>query len=163
MFIFVLFKSAKYLIRLMKSNRFLILSIVAGMLFLFSGTANAQFIALARKIKSMNTAESDVATVLLDAKTFKVYTAIVDTLSSEKKFKISNRDDKKRFVEFTARNNKFSMQVDSIADGLTQITVVAPVSEDKETRNSQAAVEAIQRISAMAGVKCTVEKPKSKQ
>ena len=89
---------------------------------------DAQFVAIARKVKSMRAGDMEVATVLLDAKTYKVYRAVIDTLNTDPKFTITRQDNTKRFVEFTKAKNSISIQVDSLADGLSQITVAAKES-----------------------------------
>ncbi len=107
----------------------------------------------------MRTSEADVATVILEARTFRVYQAIMDTLTTNKKFEISSSDNAKRFVEFTIRNYKVSMQVDSLESGLTQITVVSVQSDKSQKQTTDIAVEAIIKASQMAGIKCTADKP----
>jgi hypothetical protein len=107
----------------------------------------------------MHTSEVDVATVILDAKTFRVYNAIVDTLTSNKKFAIKSRDNARRFVEFTVQTYKVSMQVDSLENSLTQITVASTHSENSTKQPTDTAVDAISRVCQMAGIKCTLSKP----
>lgn len=135
------------------------ISLVIGFMFLVSSPVHSQFVTLARKIKSMRTSEVDVATVILDARTFRVYRSIVDTLTSNKKFKISNMDNSKRFVEFSNQTYKVSMQVDSLEKNLTQITVSSVHSDNAAHQTTDIAVEAIIRVCQMAGIKCTKDKP----
>jgi hypothetical protein len=129
-----------------------------GFAFLVSSTVNAQFITIARKVKSMRTGQTDVATVIIDAKTFRVYQAVIDTLTSDPKFKISNRDNAKRFVEFTSGTYKVSMQVDSLEIGLSQITVAANHSDSSPKQPKDIAVDVIFRVCSKVGVKCTLDK-----
>jgi hypothetical protein len=118
----------------------------------------AQFVTIARKIKSMRTSETDIATVIIDAKTYRVYRAVIDTLTSNPKFTINSRDDAKRFVEFTTGPNKVSMQIDSLAIDLCQITVSAKHSENATKQSTSIAVEAVLRVCDKVGVKCTLDK-----
>lgn len=134
------------------------LFLMIGFAFLVSTSVNAQFITIARKVKSMRTGQSDVATVIIDAKTFRVYQAVIDTLTSDPKFKISNRDNAKRLVEFTSGTYKVSMQVDSLAIGLSQITVAANHSDNSPKQPKDIAVDAIFRVCSKVGVKCTLDK-----
>ena len=106
----------------------------------------------------MHTSKSDIATVILDAKTYRVYAIIIDTLTTNKKFEISSRDNAKRFVEFTNQTYKVSMQVDSLEKSLTQITVVSMHSDNSQKQATDIAVKAILRICQLVGIKCTVDK-----
>jgi hypothetical protein len=126
--------------------------------FLLSTPIHAQWMTIARKVKSMRTSQTDVATVIIDAKTFRVYQAVIDTLTSNSKFKITNRDNTKRLVEFTNGNNTVSMQIDSLATGLTQITVAANHSDNASKQQTDFAVDAIFGVCHKVGVKCTVDK-----
>ncbi|MCX6285061.1 MAG: hypothetical protein NTW31_12600 [Bacteroidetes bacterium] len=126
--------------------------------FIFSSTASAQFITIARKIKSMHSGSTDVATVILDAKTFKVYGAVIDTLTTNAKFKISQRDNTRRFVEFTTGTYKVSMQVDSLAVGLSQITVSSAHVDNSAKQTTDIAVDVILTVCRKLGVKCTLDK-----
>jgi hypothetical protein len=129
-----------------------------GFVFLMSLPIQAQFVTIARKIKSMRTSETDIATVIIDAKTYRVYRAVIDTLTSNPKFTINSRDDAKRFVEFTNGPNKVSMQIDSLANDLSQITVAAKHAESSAKQPTSIAVEAVLRVCDKIGVKCTLDK-----
>jgi len=130
-----------------------------GFVFLFSVPVHAQFITIARKIKTMRTGNTDIATVLIDARTFRVYQIIIDTLTTGQKFKIISRDNVKRYVEFSNQKYKVSMQVDSLAKGLTQITVASVHSDNTPKQTTDVAVDAIVRVCKMVGIKCTIDKP----
>ncbi len=132
--------------------------LMIGFISLMSTPIQAQFVTLARKIKSMRTSQSDIATVIIDAKTFRVYKAVLDTLTSDPKFAINSRDDTKHFVEFTVGTNKVSMQIDSLSVDLSQITVAANHAENAPKQAKDLAVEAIVRVCSKVGVKCTLDK-----
>jgi hypothetical protein len=134
------------------------LLLVIGFVLLFSGPVHSQFVTIARKIKSMHTSKSDIATVILEAKPYKVYETIIDTLTTNKKFEITSRDNVKRFVEFTNQTYKVSMQVDSLERFLTQITVASMHSDNSQKQATDVAVSAIIRICKLVGIKCTVDK-----
>ena len=134
------------------------LLLMIGFAFLLSSPIHAQFITIARKIKSMRTSQTDVATVIIDAKTYLVYKAVVDTLTSDPKFKITSRDNVKRFVEFTNGTNKVSIQIDSLTTGLSQVTVAANHSDASPKQPADLAVDAILRVCNAVGVKCTLDK-----
>ena len=134
--------------------------LVVGFALLFAAPVHSQFVTIARKIKSMHTTQADVATVILDARTFRVYQVIIDTLTSNKKFEISSRDNAKRFVEFTNRTYKVSMQVDSLENGLSQITVASMHSDNAAKQSTDIAADAIVRVCHMAGIKCTLPETK---
>lgn len=142
----------------MKTYRIYSFFLLIGFVIYFSVSSQAQFVTIARKIKSMRTSQTDVATVIIDAKTFMVYKAMIDTLTSVPKVKITNRDNLKRLVEFTCETNTISMQVDSLANALSQITVSAAHSDNKQKQTTDLAVEAIFRVCHKVGVKCTLDK-----
>lgn len=143
----------------MKTFKHFSFFLVIGILLFASLPAHAQWVTIARKVKSMRTPETDIATVMLDAKTYRVYGAITDTLTKDKKFTIVSRNNEKRYVEFTSKGYKVAMQVDSLENGLTQITVASKHSEDATKQSTEIAVDAILRVCKMAGIKCTVGKP----
>jgi hypothetical protein len=132
-------------------------SLLTAFVITFTIPVQAQFITIARKIRSSHTSKADVATVILDAKSFKVYKALIDTLTSVPKLKIISRDNVKRLVEFTYNQNTVSMQVDSLDKDLSQITVVAIPSENAPKQSTEMAVNAIRAACNKAGVKCTVQ------
>jgi hypothetical protein len=129
-----------------------------GFLLVFSVPVSAQWATIARKVKSMRTGKTDVATVLVDARTYRVYGAVTDSLASDPKFKILSRDNTKRLVKFTNGTFTVSMQVDSIAVGLSQITVAADHSDDLEKQATDVAVEAVFRVCQKVGIRCTLDK-----
>ncbi|HTX89535.1 MAG TPA: hypothetical protein VMC08_11135 [Bacteroidales bacterium] len=133
---------------------------VIFLLMLGGGSADAQFVALARKIKSMHSSDVDVATVMLDANPSKVYKAVLDTLGTDPKCKITSRDPIKRMVEFYHGQQKVSMQVDSLATGFSQITVASAHVEDAPRQATDLATETILKVCRKAGIPCTVEPPK---
>lgn len=144
----------------MKNPRILFVSIIALFALMIPVlTVNAQFITIARKIKSMHTPQTDIATVMVEAGTAGVYRTVIDTLSSNKTFAITSRNDTKRYVEFTKKGTSFSMQIDSLAKNLSQITVACPKPPDEETSATQPAVQAILRVCKILGVQGTIEKP----
>lgn len=129
---------------------------------LFSSTASAQFITIARKMKSKLSGSTDVATVTLDVKTFKVYAAVIDTVTSNKKFSIEKRDDVKRIVEFTNSKYKVSMQIDSLASEKSRITVSAAHAENSDKQAVDIAVNAIVAVCKKLGLQCSCESQQKK-
>lgn len=124
---------------------------------LLSSSVSAQFVTLARKIKSKRTTQSDFATVIIDAKTFRVYQAVIDTLTSNAKFKINQRNNAERLVEFTNGVNTVSMKIDSLAIDQCQITATAPHAETSQKPATNLAVNAIIAVCQKLGIKCTVD------
>lgn len=141
----------------MKTQSFsltLIPTILLAFCFLSAG---AQFITLARKIKSKHSQGAEVSVVVLDAKTYKVYRAMIDTVSSAPKLKITARDDSKRAVAFTTGTSHVKMKVDSLETVLCQITVSATDSVQPSAKTMELTVNAIQGVCKKLGIKCTVE------
>jgi hypothetical protein len=122
---------------------------------LLSTPATAQFVTIARKVKSMHTPKTDVATVLIEAKTYRVYQAVIDTLTAHKKFKILSKDNSLRKVEFSNGIYTVNMQIDSLANGFSQITVVSDHTDNAQQPQANIAVNAVIAICEKLGVKCT--------
>ena len=118
---------------------------------------SAQFVTLARKIKAKMTDGKQVASVILDAGATKVYLAVTDTLTSDKRSKILKREDARKFVEFTHDDLSLTMQVDSLGAGLSQITVQAEKSGSSSQKTTDAAVKAVLAVCHKMGLKCTTQ------
>jgi hypothetical protein len=132
--------------------------LVIGFAILFSAPVQAQWITITRKIRSLRTSQADVATVMIEGSTFKVYRAVIDTLTSNPKFQVTGRKDAERLVEFTRGTSKISMKVDSIANGLSQITVSAAHADNVQQQATDIAVSAVFSICKKVGVTCTLDK-----
>jgi hypothetical protein len=122
-----------------------------------SAPVQAQFVTIARKIKTLRTGQSDIATVIIDARTFLVYQAVIDTLKSNPKFQITHRNNAENSVEFNIQTYTVTMKVDSLANGLSQITVSAAPPGDSGKQATNMAVEAILGVCNKAGIKCTFD------
>ena len=134
------------------------LFLAAGLMIIsVSVPAEAQFVTIARKIKTMRTGQADIATVILDARTFRVYQAVIDTLKSNPKFLINSMNNAEKSVEFSIKTYTVTMKVDSLATGLTQITVSAAPPGETEKQATSMAVEAIMGVCRKAGITCTVD------
>ncbi len=141
----------------MNKIKFHALFLMTWIIFLGSIPLHGQFVTIARKIKSMHTEKTDIATVLIDAKPQKVYKAIIDTLTTDTRVKIKTRDNSIRQVEFNNGRYDVSMRVDSLAAVLTQITVAVENSGESQKPATNPSVEAILKVCQKAGITCTVE------
>lgn len=141
----------------MKMSKLYTPFLLIGLMVLISLPVDAQWVTIARKVKSMRTGNSDIATVIIDAGTSNVYRAVIDTLTTNPKFKIIQRDNAKRQVQFTNDIYTVSMQVDSLAIGLSQIMVVAESSGLPPRNKIDVAVSAIIGVCNKIGIKCELE------
>ncbi len=132
---------------------------LVGIMIIVSQPLPAQFLTIARKIKSMKSDGKDVATVIIDAGAFKVFKAVIDTITSDPKCKILQRDNAKKLVEFTHDSFSLSLQVDSLAAGLSQITVLAQHSENSQQKATDVAANVILSICHKMGINCTLKEP----
>ena len=140
----------------MNKYSFVFILLLTGVIISVSVPVQAQFITIARKIKTMRTSQSDIATVIIDARTFRVYQSVIDTLNSNPKFNIIRRNSADNSVEFSIKTYTVTMKVDSLAADLSQITVsAAPPDSEKQATNM--AVEAIMGVCHKAGIKCTID------
>jgi hypothetical protein len=156
MFIFPASEKIKYQAVMSRSKRNLIL-ILLGFMICCPMPASAQFVTIARKIKAKLSDGKDVASVILDAGASKVYNAVTDSLTSDSRCRILKRDDAKKFVEFTHDSNSLTLQVDSLASGLSQITAVAEKSKNSSDNTANSAVQAVLRVCHLVGTKCTLK------
>jgi hypothetical protein len=143
----------------MKRAKLFLILLFCGLMVGAAEPVSAQFITLARKIKSMNSDGKTVATVIIDANASKVYKAVIDTLTTQSKFRITKRDNGNKHVEFTRDESSVTMQVDSLAAGYSQITVLAVDTESKDPskKTSEAAVKAIVTVCHKVGITCSVK------
>jgi hypothetical protein len=142
----------------MKTNRTYFILLFIGALYLLPSPVSAQFITIARKIKTMHTGHADIATVIIEAGTFRVYQAVTDTLTANPKFRITSRSKADNSVEFSIKTYTVSMKVDSLANNLAQITVSSSPSGGSEKSATNMAVESIMGVCEKMGIKCTVDK-----
>jgi hypothetical protein len=142
----------------MKISAFRSLIILIGLLFLASLTVDAQWVTIARKVKSLRTGDTDIANVIIDAGTANVYKAAIDTLTSNPKVRFTSRDNAKRLVQFSNEMYSVSMQVDSLAAGLCQVTVAAESTGIPPRSETDAAVNVIFGVCHKAGIKCVLDK-----
>ncbi len=135
--------------------------LIFGLMVCFSSPLPAQILTIVRKVKSMHSDDGnkDVATVILDAGASNVYRAAMDTLQAVPKIRITKTEKNRRYVEFSNETNSISIQVDSMAVQLSQITVLATHGGNSTKKASDMAVNTILGICHKAGIKCTVTTP----
>jgi hypothetical protein len=141
----------------MKISKSLTTLLLTGLIGLISAPADAQWVTIARKVKSMRTGTTDIAHVIIDAGTTNVYKAVIDTLTSNPKVNITLRDDKKRQVQFNNELYIVAIQVDSLGTNLSQITVAAVSSGIVSQPKTDVAVKTIFGVCNKAGINCVLE------
>jgi hypothetical protein len=114
----------------------------------------AQFITIARKIKSKVSGDKDIASVILDASSTRVYKAMIDTITAQPKVKITKNDKQKKLVEFTNGTDNITMQVDSVGVNFAQITVTAQQEGTSSKKETDVAVNAILGVCHKVGLHC---------
>ena len=135
------------------------LPLLAALAICLSLPSQAQFITIARKIKSMNSGDKDVATVILDAGCAKVYKAVTDTLSSDPACRILKRDDAKKQVEFSHDSYTLSIKVDSMDVSVSQITVLSENQGKSTQKSAGKAANVILAVCRKTGLQCTLKEP----
>ena len=129
-----------------------------------AGVANAQWVYLGRKalgkvrqlsseVKNSQQPGYDVASVLLEARAENVYKTAVSMLQSHGEWKITQRDDKTRSIEFTDGKITAGMQVSLLEDHLTQIIVVSSGAPGK-TGPTSLVVNGVLRVCREMNVHC---------
>jgi hypothetical protein len=141
----------------MKKTTVLSRLLMFGFILTLAFSSQAQWVTLARKVKSMRTGGTDVATVIIEAGATKVYRAVIDTLTTDPKFGVISRDDGKKYIEFSKEPYLLAIRVDSLANNLAQIIVASNVTGPPPKKPTDMAVDAIFRVCNKVGVKCTLE------
>jgi len=139
----------------MKGYRLFCTMIIVGVMLGSSMPVSAQFVTLARKIKSKLTEGKEVAIVILDAGASKVYKAVNDTLASSPRFMVQARDNQRREVKFMHDEITLSVLVDSLSAGYSRITVEAEPAKNTQPKQTDAAVKAILAVCHKVGLTCT--------
>jgi len=93
----------------------------------------------------------------LDAQSYKVYRAVTDTVTSNPRLKIISRDDHKRVICFRSGTSKVKMEVDSLGEVTSKITVSVTDSVQPPAKTTEVAVKTIQGVCKKLNIKCTVE------
>jgi hypothetical protein len=141
----------------MKKTTVLSRLLMFGFILTLAFSSQAQWVTLARKVKSKCTGGTDVATVIIEAGATKVYRAVIDTLTTDPKFGVISRDDGKKYIEFSKEPYLLAIRVDSLANNLAQIIVASNVTGPPPKKPIDMAVDAIFQVCNKAGVKCTLE------
>lgn len=143
----------------MKKNRIFSLAVlfILSLLILAPATSEAQFVAIARKIKNLSSGDKDVATVIMDAGASKVYAAAVDTVTAHKKFRITKKENSTRHLEFSNGESTITIQVDSLQSKLSQITVLAVQEGSASKSATQSATNTILAICRKLNLQCSTK------
>ena len=131
-------------------------TVTIAMVLLAFQVALAQWVAVARSVKRMRTKDLDVATVMLEAKPERVYQTVIGAATGDTKFKIINRDDAIRLVEFTNGSRNVAIQVDAVAEGLTQLTIGATSPKPRQKSTTDLVLEQVLKVCQQMGVSCSV-------
>jgi hypothetical protein len=129
-----------------------------------SGIANAQWVYVGRKalgkvrqlsseMKGSQQPGYDVATVLLEAHADKVYSTAVTMLQTHKEWKITQRDDKSRTIEFSDGKRSAGMQINRLEDNLCQLLIVSAGPSEK-TDTTSLVLNGVLRVCKEMGVHC---------
>jgi hypothetical protein len=108
---------------------------------------------LSSEVKNSQQPGYDVASVLLEARAENVYKTAVSMLQSHGEWKITQRDDKTRSIEFTDGKITAGMQVSLLEDHLTQIIVVSSGAPGK-TGPTSLVVNGVLRVCREMNVHC---------
>lgn len=141
----------------MRIFRFLPALMVTCFLLLTCFPASSQFVTLARKIKSKHTATAVESSVVLDAHSYKVYQAVIDTVIASRKLKVIQRDDSKRMIEFSNGENTLTLKVDSLDKKVSCISVTCPGKDKADTGPEQLTIKAIMAVCTKLGINYTTE------
>jgi hypothetical protein len=131
---------------------------------LLSSVADAQWVLLGRKAigvvsrlttKTQDGVDSDVASVLIEARAEKVYDAAVKILKEKQNLKITYNDDKARSVEFTDGKIIVGMKAIPMAETVTHLLISSSGPSQGSTKAS-VVLEAVFRVCKETGVKCVL-------
>ena len=121
----------------------------------------AQWVFIAKKgmglIRQMQSENTDVAAVLLQAKADNVYNTAVKTIQANPNLHIIKRSDADRTIGFTDGERIVNMKVTSLDDKVSDLLISSNVSSGKPGATSLV-VENVLRICKEMKVQCSPEK-----
>src|SRR5271169_2736611 len=118
----------------MTQHRRLTLACLAMALTLSAGSAQAQWVMVARAVagrvqqmsdRSKDGSGFDVATVVLEANADKVYQTAIKNLSARSDLKITQQDARRRLVQFTNGPQIASLQATPLGEKITQLVIAS--------------------------------------
>ena len=95
----------------------------------------------------------DVATVLLEAHADKVYSTAVTMLQAHKEWKITQKDDKSRTIEFSDGKRSAGMQINRLEDNFCQLLIVS-TGTSGTTNTTSLVLNGVLRVCNEMGVHC---------
>jgi hypothetical protein len=147
----------------MNSRRIAGCLLAASLLTLCARAADAQWVFLARKVigrvESMQqtpkpgTPTYDVASVVLDAPSTKVYQTVVSTVKSHPENRITQRDDRSLNLEVSRGPFTVGIHVVALQDKVSQLIIAAVVPPGQQSPTSYA-VQHILQVCAQMKVTC---------
>ena len=151
---------------MLRARTLLGLLLTLGFLVLATGSAEAQWVFVARKVigrvesmtqsKQPDTPRYDVATVMLEADADKVYQTVLATIATHKDYKIVQRNDATRNVEVANGTLSAGVNVVKLQDKVAQLIIASVIPPNGESPTSFA-VGNVLRICQEMKVVCTLE------
>ena len=137
----------------------------AGLLLLGIISVEAQWVMVARaasnRIQRMTQKSGgggyDVATVILEAASARVYDRAVKTLKDHPEITITKDDGKKGKIQFRKGQQVAGLQITSLGDKLTQLVIASSTADATQPSATPLVVEAVLRVCKEMKVECTVQ------
>jgi hypothetical protein len=99
----------------------------------------------------------DVATVILEAPSTRVYDRAITSLHARSDITIIKNDSKKGKIQFEKGQQVVGLQITALSDKLTQLVVASNVSDTSHTSGTSLVVDAIVHICEEVNVQCSVQ------
>lgn len=142
------------------TKRYLRIAALFAAAMLFSTSADAQWVFVARKamgkIRQLQSEHADVATVILEAGASDVYTKALATIKANQQLTIIKKDDASRTIAFSSGERKVQLKVEELGEHTSEILVSASPSAGAD--GSSIVVESILRVCKEVGAECRVDK-----
>ncbi len=140
-------------------------SLIAVLLLIGPSRLPAQWVTVARAAKNHVQRLSqrsggkgyDVATVILEANSTKVYDKALNTMKANPGITITKSDSKLGVIEFRNAQQIAGLQIASLGDKLTQLVIASSVSETDQPGGTPPVVDAVLRVCKEVGVECSVQ------
>ncbi len=135
------------------------------LLLLAAMTAEAQWVmagrAVANRVRQMTQKSDkggyDVATVILEAASARVYETAVKVLKNHPEITITKQDDQKGKLEFRKGDMVAGLQITPLGEKLSQLLIASSTTEAKQASATPLVVENVLRVCREMKVECTVQ------
>jgi len=144
----------------------LITIFMAALVLLVTSGASAPWVFVGRKalgkIERMTQPRTgdnpgyDLATVVIEGKTDKVYSTAVKAIESTSKYHITRQDSAERIIDFTDGTHSAGIKISQVNDNIVHLLIVSVVSGQDST--TSLVLSGVMRVCKDMGANCSIAK-----